>query len=76
METEISKRDIGPLLPFDELVEEAEHGMGSAFKSEDDIGCNMTKALKLPDPPALLHVTSRRKTSARNKTLSEVWIML
>ncbi|KAK6124852.1 hypothetical protein DH2020_041386 [Rehmannia glutinosa] len=56
---------MGPLLPFEELFEEA----STAELGKQDKDCE-TSALEdciLPDPHALLHVTSRRKVQPRKE---------
>lgn len=50
---------MGPLLPFEELVKEASI---SDFREQDeDCKRSALEDCTLPDPHALLHVTSRRK---------------
>ncbi|KAF5774627.1 putative plus-end-directed kinesin ATPase [Helianthus annuus] len=62
-------RERGPLLPFEELVND---NSSNALKHESEesdrnkVGpCNFS----LPNPRSLIHVTSRRKASARKKSL-------
>lgn len=61
-----SEHDVGPLLPFEELVSES--SMDKSCKPEE---CNNgeVKYCTLPDPRALLHVTSRKKAPVRKKSL-------
>ncbi|MFS7926915.1 hypothetical protein Hanom_Chr04g00302751 [Helianthus anomalus] len=65
-------RERGPLLPFEELVN---GNSSNALKHESEesdrnkVGpCNFS----LPNPRSLIHVTSRRKASARKKSLPVV----
>lgn len=59
--------EMGPLVPFEELVNEAS-------TQEEDGHNNASEDCTLPDPRALLHVTSRRKPPLRNKSLPVVCI--
>uniref|UniRef100_A0A5B7BK84 Putative centromere-associated protein E isoform X3 n=1 Tax=Davidia involucrata TaxID=16924 RepID=A0A5B7BK84_DAVIN len=61
-----AERDMGPLLPFEELVNEA--SVDSSCKQEEDCNNNMLDCT-LPNPCVLLHVTSRRKVPLRKKSL-------
>lgn len=63
---------MGPLLPFEELVNENEVDLDDSSKIEEDDGCKAQEDSDLPNPQALLHVTSRKKASAKNKTVVEV----
>ncbi|KAL0359617.1 UNVERIFIED_CONTAM: Kinesin-like protein KIN-7O [Sesamum angustifolium] len=58
---------IGPLLPFEDLVKE----VSAAELSKQDQECkrNASEDCTLPDPNALLHVTSRRKVPPRTRSL-------
>ncbi|KAI4348608.1 hypothetical protein L6164_009315 [Bauhinia variegata] len=63
------KRDVGPLLPFEELLNEnvpVEQPFKQEFDDKDDIfeNCN------LPNPCTLLHVTNRKKVPPRKKSLA------
>ncbi|KAI5682714.1 hypothetical protein M9H77_03942 [Catharanthus roseus] len=58
--------DVGPLLPFEELVNEV--SAGCPFKEEASKSILKQDSL-LPKPSALLHVTSRRKAAPRKKSL-------
>ncbi|XP_059297686.1 kinesin-like protein KIN-7O isoform X1 [Lycium ferocissimum] len=62
------KRDIGPLLPFEELLDAESNG--DSGKQEDNSRSNQLEDCTLPDPQALLHVTSRRKGASRKKSSS------
>ncbi|XP_055801402.1 kinesin-like protein KIN-7O isoform X2 [Solanum dulcamara] len=62
------ERDIGPLLPFEELLD-ADSNLDSG-KQEDNSRNNQLEDYTLPDPQALLHVTSRRKGASRKKSSS------
>ncbi|KAM1079722.1 hypothetical protein TB2_014129 [Malus domestica] len=63
------KRDIGPLLPFEELVHEIEVSENESCKEDEESNCIMLEDCALPDPCALLHVTNRRKVPPRTKSL-------
>ncbi|CAI9782842.1 unnamed protein product [Fraxinus pennsylvanica] len=56
-----------PLLPFEELVNEVI--MVDSSKQEVDCEKNVSEDCSLPDPRALLHVTSRRKAPPRKRSL-------
>ncbi|XP_076950142.1 kinesin-like protein KIN-7O [Bidens hawaiensis] len=62
----INERERGPLLPFDELVYD---NTSNAIKQERY--CNNVGPVDfgLPNPRSLIHVTSRKKTTARKKSL-------
>ncbi|WMV24061.1 hypothetical protein MTR67_017446 [Solanum verrucosum] len=62
------ERDVGPLLPFEELLD-ADSNLDSG-KQEDNSRSNQLEDCTLPDPQALLHVTSRRKGASRKKSSS------
>ncbi|KAB2631162.1 centromere-associated protein E [Pyrus ussuriensis x Pyrus communis] len=63
------KPDIGPLLPFEELMHEIEVS-DNEFCKEDEESKNITlEDCGLPDQWALLHVTNRRKVPPRTKGL-------
>ncbi|XP_062166470.1 kinesin-like protein KIN-7O isoform X1 [Alnus glutinosa] len=63
------KRDMGPLLPFEELVNEMEVALDDSCKQDEDGISNALEDCSLPEPCALLHVTNRRKMPLRNKSL-------
>ncbi|KAK7267150.1 hypothetical protein RIF29_19814 [Crotalaria pallida] len=63
------KRDIGPLLPFEELVNEDDF-VDQSFKPEEDNKGDAKESCKLPDPCALLHVTNRKKVPSWKKSFS------
>ncbi|CAJ2628863.1 unnamed protein product [Trifolium pratense] len=63
------KLEIGPLLPFSELINEDDNVDGSCTK-EDDNKVDAKDNCNLPNPCALLHVTNRRKDPSRKKSLS------
>lgn len=63
-------RDMGPLLPFEELVNEDVY-VDEPFKQEDD-DSDANKDCNLPNPCALLHVTNRKKAPSQKKSLSMV----
>lgn len=64
------ERDIGPLLPFEELLDA--DSIGDSIKQEDNSRSNQLEDCTLPGPRALLHVTSRRKGASRKKSSSMV----
>ncbi|KAK7344962.1 hypothetical protein VNO77_15265 [Canavalia gladiata] len=63
-----SKRDTGPLLPFEELVNEDVY-VDEPFKQEDDNKDEAHENYSLPNPCALLHVTNRKRAPLRKKSL-------
>lgn len=65
-------RDVGPLVPFEELVSTIEVGIDESFKKEEDDHKNVLEDCTMPDPGALLHVTNRRKVPLRKKSLPVV----
>ncbi|KAJ6741700.1 CENTROMERE PROTEIN E [Salix viminalis] len=60
------RSDMGPLLPFQELVSKIEVGDDVNMQSEDSKN-NASEDSTLPDPCSLLHVTNRRKAPTRKK---------
>ncbi|KAG5537103.1 hypothetical protein RHGRI_024518 [Rhododendron griersonianum] len=58
---------MGPLLPFEELVNEA--SMDNSCKPEEECNDGEVKYCTLPDPRALLRVTSRKKPPVKKKSL-------
>ncbi|KAK4412869.1 Kinesin-like protein KIN-7O [Sesamum alatum] len=58
---------IGPLVPFEELVNEV--SAVEFCKQEQDCKKSASEDCTLPDPNALLHVTSRRKVPPRTRSL-------
>lgn len=68
------ERTLGPLLPFQELVNEA----STTDLCVQDKECNnfASEDCTLPAPEALLHVTSRRKALPRARSLPMVCICL
>ncbi|XP_031401118.1 kinesin-like protein KIN-7O isoform X2 [Punica granatum] len=70
--TASSRHEMGPLLPFDELVNEIEVGLDNSCKIEEDHDHGAQEDSIIPNPQSLMHVTSRRKASTRNKTVAEV----
>ncbi|OIW19178.1 hypothetical protein TanjilG_16828 [Lupinus angustifolius] len=67
--TRHKREDIGPLLPFEELVNEDDF-VDQSLKQEDDNKGDANESCKLPDPRALFHVTNRKKVPLRKKSLS------
>lgn len=64
LESARSERETGPLLPFSELVDEPLYNITE--EDEDSISGPLENSA-LPDPCALVHVTSRKKPSIRQK---------
>lgn len=67
-----NKRDMRPLLPFEELVNEADNAEEEFSRQNEDFETNMSEDCILPDPCALLHITNRRKMPLRKKSLPMV----
>ncbi|XVE60984.1 hypothetical protein DITRI_Ditri06bG0004400 [Diplodiscus trichospermus] len=65
-----TKRDMGPLLPFEELVNETGTANDYSCKQDEDWKASVMEDCPLPDPCALLHVTNRRKVVPRKKSYS------
>ncbi|XVE95776.1 hypothetical protein REPUB_Repub02eG0129000 [Reevesia pubescens] len=63
-----SERDMGPLLPFEELVNETETADDYSCKQNEDCKARVLEDCTLPNPCALLHVTNRRKILPRKKS--------
>lgn len=63
---------MGPLLPFEELVDEIEVAVDDSCKQYDDSTNTALEGCSLPEPCALLHVTNRRKVPLRKKSLPMV----
>ncbi|OMO99839.1 hypothetical protein CCACVL1_03590 [Corchorus capsularis] len=63
------QRDMGPLLSFEELVNETGIADDSC-KQDEDCKASALEGCTLPDPCALLHVTNRRKVLPRKKSSS------
>ncbi|XP_052877556.1 kinesin-like protein KIN-7O isoform X2 [Gossypium arboreum] len=63
-----SKRYMGPLLAFEELVNENETEDDYPCKQDEDCKASVLEDCTLPDPCALLHVTNRRKGQPRKKS--------
>ncbi|KAL6987277.1 hypothetical protein U1Q18_013027 [Sarracenia purpurea var. burkii] len=61
------ERDMGPLLPFEELVSEA--SMDNSNKPKQERHIDEVEGCVLPDPHALLHITSRKKAPVKKKSL-------
>ncbi|XP_061367839.1 kinesin-like protein KIN-7O [Gastrolobium bilobum] len=62
------KQDMGPLIPFEELVNEDVYE-DESFKEDDNKG-DANENCSLPNPCALLHVTNRKKAPSLKKSLS------
>ncbi|XP_007028491.2 PREDICTED: kinesin-like protein KIN-7O isoform X3 [Theobroma cacao] len=62
-----SQRDMGPLLSFEELVDETEIA-DDLSKQDEDCKASVLEDCTLPDACALLHVTNRRKVLPRKKS--------
>ncbi|RYR26090.1 hypothetical protein Ahy_B02g060238 isoform B [Arachis hypogaea] len=63
------KQCIGPLVPFDELMIE-DAFVEQSSNQEDNKNGDMNEDCNLPNPSALLHVTSRKKIPSRKRSLS------
>ncbi|KAK8712120.1 hypothetical protein V6N13_147370 [Hibiscus sabdariffa] len=63
-----SKRSMGPLLSFEELVNENGTEDDHPCKQDEDIRATVLEDCTLPEPCALLHVTNRRKVPPRKKS--------
>ncbi|GAY65395.1 hypothetical protein CUMW_240780 [Citrus unshiu] len=73
-----TEREMGPLLPFEELVNETEMEDESCKQDEDGRSYS-SEDCNLPDPCALLNITSRRKVPLKKqssfvRTKSEIQI--
>ncbi|XP_057427737.1 kinesin-like protein KIN-7O isoform X2 [Lotus japonicus] len=62
------KRDMGPLLPFQELVNDVY--VDNSFKQEDNNTGDTNENCSLPNPCALLHVTNRKRAPSQKRSLS------
>ncbi|EXC19622.1 Centromere-associated protein E [Morus notabilis] len=63
-----TKRDMGPLLPFEELMSSIPEE--ETCKQDEECQRNASEEYKLPDPCALLHITNRRKLPHKKKSSS------
>jgi hypothetical protein len=63
---------MGPLLPFEELVNEIDVALDDPCKKDEDVKSNAFKDCSLPASSVLLHVTNRRKVPLRKKSLPMV----
>ncbi|KAK8588831.1 hypothetical protein V6N12_023244 [Hibiscus sabdariffa] len=63
-----SKRSMGPLLSFEELVNENGTEDDYPCKQDEDCRATVLEDCTLPEPCALLHVTNRRKVPPRKKS--------
>ncbi|KAK4771629.1 hypothetical protein SAY87_032161 [Trapa incisa] len=61
------RHNMGPLLPFEELVDEIQAGFDDPCKIGEDAGHTEQQDALILNPQALLHVTNRRKGSGRKK---------
>lgn len=68
------ERNMGPLLPFEELVNETELGDESC-EQEEDCRNDSLEDCNLPDPCALLNITNRRKVPLKKQSSSVVRIL-
>ncbi|XP_022147755.1 kinesin-like protein KIN-7O isoform X2 [Momordica charantia] len=64
-----SDREMGPLLPFEELVNDIEVSKEVTCKKGENDQKNVLEGCTLPDPCVLLHVTNRRKVAPKKKSL-------
>ncbi|XP_031273912.1 kinesin-like protein KIN-7O [Pistacia vera] len=62
-----SERDVGPFLPFEQLINETEV-VDELSKQDEDCKTNSLQYCNLPGPRALLHVTNRRKVPLRKQS--------
>ncbi|PON38650.1 Kinesin-like protein [Parasponia andersonii] len=62
-----TKRDTGPLLPFEDLLNSIPED--ESCKQDEDFISNAAEDYKLPDPCVLLHITNRRKVPPKKKGL-------
>lgn len=62
LEPRRAKRDVGPLLPFDKLLQDTETNT-NVFSDRKRV-----EDPNLPHPRALQHVTNRRKATVKNKS--------
>lgn len=65
-------REMGPLLPFEELVDDTEVPKEETCKRGESYQKSVLEGCAFPDPCALLHVTNRRKVVSKKKSLSGV----
>nr|QWT43304.1 kinesin-related protein KIN7B [Citrullus lanatus] len=63
-------REMGPLLPFEELVDDTEVPKEETCKRGESYQKSVLEGCAFPDPCALLHVTNRRKVVSKKKSLS------
>lgn len=68
-----SNREMGPLLPFEELMDDTDVSKGETCKKGESDQKNVLEGCAFPDPCALLHVTNRRKVASKKKSLPGVW---
>ncbi|XP_022935551.1 kinesin-like protein KIN-7O [Cucurbita moschata] len=64
-----SNREMGPLLPFEELMDDTDVSKGETCKKGESDQMNVLEGCAFPDPCALLHVTNRRKVVSKKKSL-------
>lgn len=64
-------RIVGPLLPFEELINEAST---TSFLQDKECNGIASEDCTLPAPQDMLHVTSRRKVPPRKRSLPMVHI--
>ncbi|KAL5542546.1 hypothetical protein UlMin_010256, partial [Ulmus minor] len=61
IKTRRTRHDMGPLLPFEEIINEIDFPEDESCKLNEECKSNASEDCKLPDPCALLHITNRRK---------------
>ncbi|KAJ8759968.1 hypothetical protein K2173_010824 [Erythroxylum novogranatense] len=61
-----TSRDVGPLLPFEELLSETD-AQDDVCQPQEDRYCPPLEEAFLPNPCALLHVTNRKKVPPKKK---------
>lgn len=59
--------DLGPVLPFEQLLNETEV-VDESSKQDEDCNDDSSQNCNLPGPHTLLHVTNRRKVPLRKQS--------
>lgn len=72
MEASKYNRHVGPLISFEELVNESKVGSESSSKQTKDDSNSASKHCAVPNHFALVHVTNRRKPPVKKKSLPTV----
>ncbi|KAL5542545.1 hypothetical protein UlMin_010255 [Ulmus minor] len=71
IKTRRTRHDMGPLLPFEEIINEIDFPEDESCKLNEECKSNASEGCKLPDPCALLHITNRRKLPPKKKSSPE-----